>query len=203
MSDQLPIKPDATPLFYDAQQALFCEFPEQPQLIENVKEFIHTGKIAQKYPHVEEVLRAVLNRVPYRAICRQFHIGFETVKKLYDLAEQSGKLRTLQKHMADEWAEIHGLTMWRLREKLLAGTMPAQSLPVLGGIATQNFQLLTGSPTEIVSHKKDAANLTVESIRDMMDKLPRANGTVIDVPAQVIADAPTDSESTVSNAKGQ
>jgi hypothetical protein len=85
---------------------------------------------------------------------RKFRVGFETMERIYEVFEQTGKLRTLKEEMRCGWASILALTHYRLNEKLLNDEMPAQVLPALGGIATDKLEMLGTGLDEVESGQK-------------------------------------------------
>jgi hypothetical protein len=134
-------------------------WPVQPELEAKAKEYLHTGKIACKdAERVEQVCRAVLLRIPARAIARKYKIGRETIDAIVAHAHATGKLRPLAEALLEEATEIAFLAGHALKEALADGKVQPQCLGMVWGTATDKIQLLTHQATSIVLHKEGDDN---------------------------------------------
>lgn len=167
------------------QVFLFEHYPEQPRLLERIKEFNHTGKQLVNDPErCRDVIEAILNGASLRAVARQFHVGRETLTAAFRLLEESGRLRPFKERLAAEWLETVQLTQWRIQEALVNGEMPLQVLPALAGIGTDKVLLLTHSlpaetaqktielsPEAVAQAVRDARSTDAESVGDLRKSL--------------------------------
>lgn len=145
------------------QVQLFDQWPDEPQLVERAKEYLHTGKVALKdQPRCLAICAAVVSGVPYRLVMREFQVGFETIKQVYKVFESTGKLRTVKEDLRLGWEEICRLAQWRLKDKLVTDGIPSNVLPMLAGIATDKVRDLTGLEEGLGLPKE--AGLEVEEI---------------------------------------
>lgn len=152
MSDSvtdLVVSPAHQPELFDG-----C-WPVDPDLESKAKEFIHTGKIACKdAERVERVCRAVLLRIPARAIARRERVGRETIDAMVAYAEQTGKLRPLAEALLTDGVEIAMLAGHALKEALEQGKVQPQCLGMVWGTAVDKIAGLTHSAGQGVAPKE-------------------------------------------------
>lgn len=164
-------KDDSTLQLLPPEQVfLFENWPEQPSLVERVREYVHTGKSLLKDPErCYEVISAILNGASPRAVAAHFHVGRETLTATYRVLEDGGKLGPFKQRLAAEWRETAMLAQWRMQEALIRGEMPLQVLPALGGIATDKVELLTHSMPEEGAQK--TIEITSRTVLEAMRKV--------------------------------
>lgn len=148
------------------QVFLFEQWPEEPKLVAEIKDYQHTGKRLHSDPRLRDIVEAILNGASYRVVAKEYHVGRETLTALFRWLEESGQLRPFKERLAKDWREVAELSLWRVREAVLSNDMPLQVLPMLAGIATDKIELLTHSGGE------EPAQKTIDITgRDVLERL--------------------------------
>jgi hypothetical protein len=170
------------------QVFLFENWPEQPSLVDRVKEYVHTGKrLLKDADRCYAVIAAILNGASPRAVANHFHVGRETLTAAYRVLEEGGKLGPFKQRLASEWRETAMLAQWRMQEALVRGEMPLQVLPALGGIATDKIELLTHSMPE--EERQKTIDVTSRTVLDAMRRVS-AGDAASDAPSRnVLSDS--------------
>lgn len=164
----------------ETQPVLF-DLPDPPLFLERVKEFVHTGKIVTKDQELcAEVARACLLGMSVRRIAAKFSVSRNTVNAIMAWLESTGKLEPIKQRLAANLLEVASLAQDRMIEMLENGTVPANVLPIMLGVAIDKSQLLTGSATAIVETKR---GVSLEDLHKMIDDLPVA-ASIISCPAE-------------------
>lgn len=168
-------------------------WPVDPDLEAKAKEYLHTGKIACKdAERVERVCRAVLLRIPARAIARRERVGRETIDAMVAYAEQTGKLRPLAEALLTDGVEIAMLAGHALKEALEQGKVQPQCLGMVWGTAVDKIAGLTHSAGRDVAPKEGddieskvrAAWAAIAKARPASEPRSKAEGAqVIDITA--------------------
>lgn len=143
---------------------------EPPGFLDEVKRYVHNGHTAcRNRALVEAVARAVLAGVSARRVARVFKVSPKTVRNIVAHCEETGKLAPLKQRLAADLMEVASLAKENMAEALLAGSVPANVLPIMVGVSVEKAQLLTGSATSIVETKKGP---TLEDLNRAIEQLP-------------------------------
>lgn len=137
-----------------------------------------TGTTVEKdRQRVDAVLAAVVAGVPREHIARLAKISTHTIAGIVERAERSGEIAGWKERMSRLLARATETMAANLVEAVEKKSIPAASLPVALGIATDKKLLLDGEATSRVEH--------VERVRpeDIAERIRRAQ--VIDLPAAV------------------
>lgn len=163
----------------EGQLTLWDQWPEEPELVEKARDFLHTGRTSLRNDvRCHRICEAVLCGAPWRTICREFRVGHHTIQAIVRHYEESGKLVTLQKRLAGLWSDVALLGAWRLREKLAEDKVPVNVLGMVSGIATDKMLLLTGQATERIEQKR---TVEVPDLEAAWARLQAVRSRVIDV----------------------
>ena len=162
------------------QTVLFEEFGEQPRLVAAAKEYIHSGKIVGKNAELcEAIVTAYASGlVSIRLIAKRLGIGRETVKTIIRLADEAGKLGPLKQRLSGKMGRAIELGLDVLTEKLEAGDVPAQVLPIVIGVLSDKKALLDGEAT--VRIEASAVLLTADQVRADFDRMKRAIAVTVE-----------------------
>lgn len=124
---------------------LFADWPEQPALVEKVKDYCHSGRIATRDDaRCEEIMRAVLTGESDRSVARRYQVARETIKAIRAEFEKAGKLRPLKERIVDELVSTAALALDNSIEMLEAKRVPPNVLPIMVGVYLDKAQGLMG-----------------------------------------------------------
>lgn len=122
--------------------------PDAPALIAAAKSYCHNGKTAcRDEEHAERVLSFYLSAGSLRQTARQFHISPNTVKGMLEIFAQAGKLDALKQRLSFKLGVVAELATDLLTEKLLDGSVQANVLPIVVGVAVEKKALIDGEAT--------------------------------------------------------
>jgi hypothetical protein len=142
------------------QPGLFSleQLPPAPQLIAAAKAYAHTGTTASKdEERAEMVLSYYLVTGSLRATARHFQTSPNTIKAVLDIFATSGKLDALKQRISTKLGTVIELATDLLTEKLmLDGSVPANVLPIVIGVAVDKKALMDGEATSRVEEKISA-----------------------------------------------
>lgn len=133
-----------------AQPTLFApdQMPTAPVLVAAAKVFAHTGKVACKdEERAEAIIQHYLATGSLRATARQFHVSPHTVSAMVAVYSEAGKLDALKQRVSAKLGVVIELATDNLVEKLQDGTVPANVLPIVLGVAVEKKALLDGEAT--------------------------------------------------------
>ncbi len=123
----------------------------------------HTGTtLARRTELRDAICVRLVEGVSQRRIAREFGVSRNTLARLAQLLEASGKMEPYKKRMSAKFAEVIEAGTDLLLQKLEDGTVPANVLPVVVGVFADKKALLDNEPTAIIGTQVKA-ELTVES----------------------------------------
>jgi hypothetical protein len=102
-----------------------------------------------------------------RRIAAMFGVSREAVRALRARAVQSGDLDQIKQRLGRSFLALAEAASDRMLDEI--DEMPRASLPIVGGVATDKGQLLTGGVTARVERLD---GLTAESVNALIDSLP-------------------------------
>jgi hypothetical protein len=134
------------------------------------KLYVHSGKIVGKdVEFVARLAEMVLRGISERRIARSLGCSRNVIKPVMRELEAAGKLEPYKQRLSKRLGDIASQSIDAIEEAIEAGTMPAQCLPVVMGVALDKKAALDGDGTVVtVRHEKV---LSVEDLRAMAEEL--------------------------------
>lgn len=144
----------AEPLPLVEMQLDLMELPEEPQAVEVVKRFVHTGKIAFKdEPRCEELVARLLMGEPVIRIARAMRMSPSTVRKAHRELDDGGKLGDLKGRVLKKFERLAETNADNLQVMAEDGMISAHDSSVLAGILLTNGVAGGGAQRMVVEHR--------------------------------------------------
>jgi hypothetical protein len=154
------------------QEVLPMEMPDQPALVDRVREFLHTGvRVLPDVERVEGILRDLCSGLSQRQVASRWAVSRNTIRAVVAVCEQSGRMVGTKARLADDMMDIARLACENLREKLEDDAVADKVLPIVMGVAVDKALLLTGQATAITETRKAVSR---EDVIRYLDGLPNA-----------------------------
>lgn len=179
----------------EQQPALFADgdLPTCQNLVEACKSYVHSGKTTcRDQERAQAIVQHYLESGSLLATARRFTCSPNTIKAVLAILEQAGKLDDLKQRVSSKLGIVAELATDRSIEMLQNGTVPANVLPIMLGVAVEKKALLDGEATQRV----EAAVVSPVEANDVLTYL-RSKGLpapAIDVPSTVSSQNPQENK---------
>lgn len=171
-----------------SQPGLFSpeQLPAAPALLAAAKSYAHTGTTASKdEERAEQVLTYYVTTGSLRQTARHFQVSPNTIKAVLEIFSTAGKLDALKQRLSVKLGTVAELATDLLTEKLQDGSVQANVLPIVIGVAVEKKALIDGEATSRTENVP-AAPAQLDDLARYL-KAHGIDAPAIDVPSTVKA----------------
>lgn len=169
------------------QRELELSLPRDLAMEQEAESWRCTGaRIFSKSEVVEGILSDLLLGHGERRTAKRWGVSRESLRVVKKAAEAQGVLRPLKERLVAKIGQLAELSTERILEAIEDGEIHPNFMNQVFGTSVDKLQILTGGPTEIVSHKKEASRDEIEAgVRAFLGGLAEVEAKPVDSESSV------------------